>query len=96
MQGVKKRSMSKDLIIEEVRYSDQGEYVCEAVNVIGGERRVVRSGVVRLEVEGVPLVTRMLNEVYSINFLNLIVQFNLYFNLKIIITTRKTNIFSSL
>ena len=67
VQGVKKRSMEKDLVISEVTYGDQGEYVCEAVNIIGGERRVVRSEVVRVEVEGVPLVTRMINEVVAVS-----------------------------
>ena len=59
--------MEKDLLISEVTYGDQGEYVCEAVNIIGGERRVVRSEVVRVEVEGVPLVTRMINEVVAVS-----------------------------
>ena len=64
---VKKRSVTPDLILEDVNYEDQGEYVCEAVNMIGGEKRVVRSEVVKVEVEGVPLVTRMVSEVVAVS-----------------------------
>ena len=35
--------------------------------MIGGEKRVVRSEVVKVEVEGVPLVTRMVNEVVAVS-----------------------------
>ena len=40
--------MSPDLVLENITYEDQGEYVCEAVNIIGGEKRVVRSEVVKV------------------------------------------------
>ena len=35
--------------------------------MIGGEKRVVRSEVVKVEVEGVPLVTRMVSEVVAVS-----------------------------
>jgi len=53
---VRKRSYSTNLVIEDVSYKDQGEYMCMASNLIGGERRQVQSEVVRLEVAGVPQV----------------------------------------
>ena len=51
------RSSSSELVLESVSYTDQGEYYCEAMNVIGGEKRVVLSAIVRLEVAGAPLVS---------------------------------------
>ena len=42
--------MMSDLFINNVTYGDEGEYVCEAVNVIGGEQRIVRSQVVKVNI----------------------------------------------
>ena len=41
--------MMSDLFINNVTYGDEGEYVCEAVNVIGGEQRIVRRQVVKVK-----------------------------------------------
>ena len=43
--------MMSDLFINNVTYGDEGEYVCEAVNVIGGEQRIVRSQVVKVNIQ---------------------------------------------
>ena len=48
IQGVEKRAMMSDLYIKNITYGDEGEYVCEAVNVIGGEQRIVRSQIVKV------------------------------------------------
>ena len=40
------------MIIDGTSYNDQGEYVCEAVNVIAGRRNTVQSGPVKMEVRG--------------------------------------------
>ena len=44
--------MEAELVISETSYEDQGEYVCEAVNTIGGERRVARSEAVQVTNKG--------------------------------------------
>ena len=55
---VQRRGYTADLIIEDVMYEHQGEYVCEAVNKIGGERRAAQSEPVKIEVAGAPQVAR--------------------------------------
>jgi len=64
---VRRRSKTAHLLIEDVRYEDQGEYSCMASNSIGGEMRQVQSEVVRLDVAGVPLVVKDLGEVVGVN-----------------------------
>ena len=64
---VRKRSHTADLVIEDVGYGDQGEYICMASNSIGGERREVQSEAVKLEVEGVPQVVKDVGEVTGIH-----------------------------
>ena len=55
---VQKRSSRADLVIEDVGYDDQGGYICLASNRVGGGKREVQSGVVRLEVAGAPQVVK--------------------------------------
>ena len=55
---VQKRSSRADLVIEDVGYGDQGGYICLASNRVGGGKREVQSGVVRLEVAGAPQVVK--------------------------------------
>ena len=38
--------------IDDTTYDHQGEYVCEAVNVIGDQKKVVQSEPLRMEVRG--------------------------------------------
>ena len=64
---VRKRSHTADLVIEDVGYEDQGEYICMATNSIGGEKREVQSDVVRLEVAGEPQVVKEVGEVMGIH-----------------------------
>ena len=47
-----KRGFEDKLVIDGTSYNDQGEYVCEAVNVIAGRRNKVQSGPVKMEVRG--------------------------------------------
>ena len=47
-----KRGFEDKLIIDGTSYNDQGEYVCEAVNMIAGRRNTVQSGPVKMEVRG--------------------------------------------
>ena len=49
---VLKRGYNNTLLIEDTTYDHQGEYVCEAVNVIGDQRKVVQSEPLRIEVRG--------------------------------------------
>ena len=49
---VLKRGYNNTLSIEDTTYDHQGEYVCEAVNVIGDQRKVVQSEPLRIEVRG--------------------------------------------
>jgi len=55
---VLKRGYNNTLSIEDTTYDHQGEYVCEAVNVIGDQRKVVQSEPLRIEVRGAPQVLR--------------------------------------
>ena len=50
---VVKRGFEDKLIIDGTSYNDQGEYVCEAVNMIAGRRNTVQSGPVKMEVRGI-------------------------------------------
>ena len=49
---VLKRGYEDKLVIEDTTYDHQGEYVCEAVNVIGDQKKVVQSEPLRMEVRG--------------------------------------------
>ena len=49
---VLKRGYTDKLIIEDTKYDDQGEYVCESVNVIGDQKKIVQSEPIRIEVRG--------------------------------------------
>jgi len=55
---VLKRGYEDKLIIDDTTYDHQGEYVCEAVNVIGDQKKIVQSEPVRMEVRGAPQVLR--------------------------------------
>ena len=50
---VLKRGYEDKLIIDDTTYDHQGEYVCEAVNVIGDQKKIVQSEPVRMEVRGI-------------------------------------------
>ncbi len=50
------RGYTQHLLIENVTYGDQGEYVCKAVNVINNEQRSVQSDPIHVEVKGAPEV----------------------------------------
>ena len=47
-----KRGYEDKLVIEDTSYDHQGEYVCEAVNVIGDQKKSVQSEPIRMEVRG--------------------------------------------
>jgi len=64
---VLKRGYEADLIIEDAGYSDQGEYTCRAVNMVGGEKREASSDVVTIEVSGVPQVVKQVGDVVGVN-----------------------------
>ncbi len=49
---VLKRGYEDKLLIEDTTYDHQGEYVCEAVNVIGDQKKIVQSDPIRIEVRG--------------------------------------------
>ncbi len=49
---VLKRGYEDRLIVDDTSYDHQGEYVCEAVNMIGGVRKAVQSEPIQLEVRG--------------------------------------------
>ena len=57
-QEVLIRSYTKDLVIQNVTYAYQGEFVCKAVNIINGQKRPVQSEPIKLEVSGAPQVIR--------------------------------------
>ena len=58
---VVKRGFEDKLVIDGTSYVDQGEYVCEAVNMIAGRRESVQSGSVRIEVRGNCSITTFSN-----------------------------------
>ena len=45
------------LVIENVTYEYQGEFVCEAINKVGNEHRSVQSEPIKIEVTGAPQVS---------------------------------------
>ena len=49
---VLKRGYEDKLVIEDTTYDHQGEYVCQAVNVIGDQKKEVQSEPLRVEVRG--------------------------------------------
>jgi hypothetical protein len=62
------RSYTPRLVLEDVSYSDQGEYMCVATNRIGGQRREGRSEKVRVEVVmSPPQVVKQVGEVVGIH-----------------------------
>ena len=58
---VLKRGYEADLVIGDAGYSDQGEYTCRAINMVGGERRETSSDVIRIQVSGVPQVVKQVS-----------------------------------
>eukprot|EP00095_Tigriopus_kingsejongensis_P003892 maker-scaffold597_size128559-snap-gene-0.8 protein:Tk03892 transcript:maker-scaffold597_size128559-snap-gene-0.8-mRNA-1 annotation:"hypothetical protein DAPPUDRAFT_54063" len=52
------RGSQKTLVIENVTYNHQGEFVCKAMNNINGEERSVQSEPIRVEVSGAPQVMK--------------------------------------
>jgi hypothetical protein len=46
------------LLIDNVTYDQQGEYVCKAINEIRGEPRAIQSEPIILEVTGAPQISR--------------------------------------
>ena len=57
-QEVLIRGSEKTLVIENVTYYHQGEFVCKAMNSINGEERTVQSEPIRVEVSGAPQVLK--------------------------------------
>ncbi len=55
---VLKRGYESTLVLEDTTYDHQGDYVCEAVNMIGGQEKVVQSEQIHIEVRGAPQVLR--------------------------------------
>ena len=51
-QQVLKRGYEDRLVIDDTTYDHQGEYVCEAINMIGGQKKIVQSEEVHIEVRG--------------------------------------------
>ena len=51
-QQVLKRGYEDRLVIDETTYDHQGDYVCEAINAIGGQRKIVQSDPIHIEVRG--------------------------------------------
>ena len=49
-----KRGYEDRLVIDETTYDHQGDYVCEAINAIGGQRKIVQSDPIHIEVRGRP------------------------------------------
>eukprot|EP00096_Caligus_rogercresseyi_P016613 TRINITY_DN934_c0_g1_i3.p1 TRINITY_DN934_c0_g1~~TRINITY_DN934_c0_g1_i3.p1 ORF type:complete len:638 (+),score=151.88 TRINITY_DN934_c0_g1_i3:127-2040(+) len=61
-QEVLIRGYNRELLIENVTYDHQGEFVCKAVNTIRGESRSVQSQPIRVEVKGAPKVNPLISE----------------------------------
>uniref|UniRef100_A0A0K2V225 Ig-like domain-containing protein n=2 Tax=Lepeophtheirus salmonis TaxID=72036 RepID=A0A0K2V225_LEPSM len=61
-QEVLIRGYNKQLLIDNVTYDHQGEFVCKAVNKIRGESRAVQSQPIRVEVKGAPKVNSIISE----------------------------------
>ena len=52
------RGEGAQLVIDNVTYDQQGEYVCKAINEIRGEQRAIQSEPIILEVTGAPQISR--------------------------------------
>eukprot|EP00095_Tigriopus_kingsejongensis_P003091 maker-scaffold1368_size45390-snap-gene-0.5 protein:Tk03091 transcript:maker-scaffold1368_size45390-snap-gene-0.5-mRNA-1 annotation:"kin of irre-like protein 2" len=52
------RGHERTLVLENVTYNHQGEFVCKAMNTINGEERSVQSEPIRVEVSGAPQVMK--------------------------------------
>ncbi|TRY72567.1 hypothetical protein TCAL_06515 [Tigriopus californicus] len=52
------RGHEKTLVIDNVTYNHQGEFVCKVMNTINGEERSVQSEPIRVEVSGAPQVMK--------------------------------------
>ena len=61
--GLVLRAEGPDLLLDAVGYSDAGSYYCEASNLVGGQREVVVSEAVEVEVRGPPVLTRPARQV---------------------------------
>ena len=57
-QEVLIRGYEKQLVIENVAYDHQGEFVCKAINTIRDEDRSVQSDPIKVEVSGAPQVMK--------------------------------------
>jgi len=57
-QEVLIRGYTRQLLIENVTYDHQGEFVCKAINEIKGEKRSVQSEPLNVEVSGAPQVMK--------------------------------------
>ena len=64
---VLKRGTNRNLEIDNVTYSDQGEYICVAFNTIGDKRRETQSSPIKLEVSGVPQVLKNVGDFVAVN-----------------------------
>ena len=52
------RGEGPQLLIDNVTYDQQGEYICKAINEIRGEHRAIQSEPIILEVTGAPQISR--------------------------------------
>ena len=57
-QEVLIRGYEQELIIENVKYEDQGEFVCKATNEINEDERSVQSEPIVIKVSGPPQVLK--------------------------------------
>lgn len=57
-QEVLIRGYEKKLVIPNITYDHQGEFVCKAVNIIRGEERSVQSEAISVKVSGAPQVMK--------------------------------------
>ena len=60
------RGHEKNLIITGIMYSDQGQYECQASNIIKGEKHVTKSSLISLNVTGAPKVAEKRSEVFVV------------------------------
>ena len=61
-QEVLIRGYSQNLLIENVTYDHQGEFVCKAINEIRGEERAVQSEAIHVQVSGAPQIIKYSTE----------------------------------
>ncbi len=52
------RGYEKNLVISDVGYEHQGEFVCKAINKVRGEERSVQSSGIRVDVSGEPRISK--------------------------------------